>query len=234
MPTADVISEKAVDAAKSTARSISVVAVLILAVVMAGATASAFVAIRSDSDSSSDVLQDPLPFTPSDDETIDAGDEEPATQAPAGTTYSLTGKGIRAFLAQYRERFQTSQVVDLTMYGDYVVVNVPVPGKARHEGWLYREGAGFTSFGGVTANFPGAQPVDTEQIAIPALLRNLALARASLNVEDPDTTYVIVRQYTSADAVPSVDIHVSNQFGESGYLATRLDGTVERAFPFAP
>jgi hypothetical protein len=31
-----------------------------------------------------------------------------------------------------------------------------------------------------------------------------------------------------------VDIHVANDFHESGYLATRLDGTVERAYPYSP
>ena len=45
--------------------------------------------------------------------------------------------------------------MDLTFYGDYVIVNVPVPGKARQSGWLYREAGGWTGFGGVRATFPG-------------------------------------------------------------------------------
>jgi hypothetical protein len=31
-----------------------------------------------------------------------------------------------------------------------------------------------------------------------------------------------------------VDIHVANDFNESGYLATTLDGKVKRAFPYSP
>ena len=36
------------------------------------------------------------------------------------------------------------------------------------------------------------------------------------------------------DEVPSVDVHVLNRFQESGYLATTLEGKVERAYPYAP
>jgi hypothetical protein len=44
---------------------------------------------------------------------------------------------------------------------------------------------------------------------------------------------VIVRSIRSADEVPSVDIHVTNKYQESGYLATRLDGTVEQSYPYS-
>ena len=80
---------------------------------------------------------------------------------------------------------------------------------------------------------PGARPVDTTRLAIRALVGNIETARTTLNVEDPTTTYVIVRQYTPGDVVPSVDIHVANDFSESGYLATTLDGKIDRAYPYA-
>lgn len=233
-PVADEITGAAVGMAKTTARSIGVVTVLVLALVLAGAGASAFFAFRTspETGATADGLQDPIPFTPG--ASFDPADPTSGpTGTPTGRAYSLTGPGIRAFLKLYRATFKTSQVVDLTMYDDYVVVNVPVPGKARHEGWLYRKGSGFTSFGGIRANFPGARPVDTDRLDVAALVRNIARARSTLNVEDPSTTYAIVRHYTSADEVPSVDIHVSNDFRESGYLATKLDGTVERAYPYA-
>jgi hypothetical protein len=236
-PVADKITDQAVDAAKSTARSIGVVTLVIVVLVLAGAGVAGLVAFRSSSGSSgpSVVLQDPSPISPSTDTSPGPGQvDDTGTATPGGSTYALTGRGIRSFLARYQERFHTTEVVDLTMYGDYVVAQVPVPGKARHEGWLYRNDSGFTSFGGVTANFPGAVPVDTRRLAIDPLLRNIARARATLGVEDPTTTYVIVRFYRGGDEVPSVDIHVSNDFHESGYLATRLDGTVERAYPYSP
>ena len=232
------LADKAAEVAKSTARSIGVMAVLLLALALAGAGASAFFVFRASSDTPGpDGLQDPLPLTP-EVSTVPAGPS--GTEATTGTpapTYSLTGPGIRAFLKLYRQTFKTSLVVDLTMYStgddDYVVVNVPVPGKARHEGWLYRNDSGFTSFGGVRANFPGARPVDTDRLNIAALVRNIARARSTLDVEDPTTTYASVRHYNSSGEAPSVNVYVTNEFNESGYLATTLDGKVERALPYA-
>lgn len=236
-PVSEEIADRAVDMATSTARSFAGIAVLIAVLVLIGAGASAFFAFGTSDSGTSSGLQDPIPIGTKPGETDDPVDDPtgPASGEPgsSGAAYALTGPGIRSFLQRYRDRFHTSEVVDLTLYGDYVVVDVPVAGKARHEGWLYRNDSGFTSFGGVTANFPGARAVDTDRLAIPALLRNIARARSGLSVEDPTTTYVIVRHYTSADEVPSVDIHVSNDFHESGYLATTLDGAVARAYPYA-
>ena len=166
-----------------------------------------------------------------------SGDQPAATDAPdpdsgpAGAKYALTTPGIRGFLQVYRKRFGTNRVVDLTMYGDYAIVNVP-KAKSRQESWVYREASGFTSFGGVRATFPGARPVATNRLAVKALVRNIARARARLNVENPSQTYVVVRFIPGADSLPNVNIYVGNKFNESGYLATTLAGRVQRAYPF--
>ncbi len=159
--------------------------------------------------------------------------DDPPQDPPAGPAYSLTAKGITDWLAAYRQKFGTSLVYDLTFYEDYVIVNAPVPGKARQSGWLYREDRTWTGFGGVRATFPGAALVNTRRLDIPALTRNITRARRTLNVETPAQAYVIIRFIKSVDEKPSVDIHVANKFQESGYLATTLDGQVERAYPYA-
>ena len=51
-------------------------------------------------------------------------------------------------------------------------------------------------------------------------------------MESPSQTYVVIRFIPGIEQRPSVDIHVANEFQESGYLTTRLDGKVERAYPF--
>ncbi len=158
-----------------------------------------------------------------------AADPDKPAQGPA---YELSATGITSWLAAYEAKFGTSEVVELTFYEDYVIVNVPVPGKARQSGWLYRNDIGWRDFGGVRASFPGAQVVDTRELDIPALMRNVARARRTLNVEEPAQAYVIVRFIQRVDEIPSVDIHLSNKFQESGYLATTLAGKVERAFPY--
>jgi hypothetical protein len=157
----------------------------------------------------------------------------PEATTPARTAYSLTGPGIRAFLDLYRSTYDTTEVVDLVLYGDYVIVSVPVPGKARHEGLLYRNDLGFTDFGGIRANTPGTRIIDVATLNLRALLRNIERARATLDVEDPTTTYVVIRHLASSEA-PDVNIYVSNEFRESGYLATTMDGQVERAYPYSP
>jgi hypothetical protein len=232
---ADQIADNAVAFAKGTARSFGWVTAVVVVLVLIGAGSSALVALRSSGDSSSpgDGLFSPEPI-PSDTVGADPSGA-PSAGTPgdpgSGSAYALTVIGIRSFLVAYRARFDTTQVVDLTLYGDYAVVNVP-RGDGRHAGVLYRNGD-WQAFGAVAANFPGAQLVDLRNLDVPALAHNIIRARRTLGVEKPTTTYAIVRYYASSDEVPSVDIHVANGFGESGYLATRLDGTVERAYPYS-
>lgn len=233
---ADELADKAHDVARSTARSVGVVALLILAVVVAAAGAVAFFAVGGSESGSatggSEELLDPSPIVSALPVPSSDPGTSPEASPPAGAAYSLTGPGIRAFLDLYRSTYRTTEVVDLVLYGDYVVVSVPVPGKSRHEGLLYRNDTGFTDFGGVRANAPGTRTVDVATMNIRALLRNIERARATLGVEDPTTTYVVVRHFAGSEA-PDVNIYVSNEFRESGYLATTLDGKVERAYPFS-
>jgi hypothetical protein len=165
----------------------------------------------------------------------DAADPSGGTGTTSGD-YALNARGITDFLAAYAKKFGTTQVVELVLYQDYAIVDVPVAGgRGRQAGWVYRRQSGWTTFGGVQAVFPGAVAVDTRRLDVNALVRNIARARATLKVETPTQTYVILRfvlQAGGIDQLPRVDIHVANGFNESGYLATRLDGTVVRAYAF--
>ena len=214
------------------------IAVLVIALAGVG-VAVFFVASEGGSGSvtsTDEVLPTPLPFTASpsvvteETESPEEPVDDPSAEEP-GADYELSAAGIQGFLATYRAKFSTSKVVDLTLYDDYVIVQVPVPGKARHTGWMYREGE-FRDFGGVSANFPGAAVIDTRKLDIPALMKNIGKARRTLNVEDYNTTYVTLGYRPDFDEAPNVNIHVSNEFRESGYLATELDGKVDRAYPF--
>ena len=120
--------------------------------------------------------------------------------------------------------------MELTLYDDYAIVGVPVTGKARRQGWLYRTGSGPT-FGGVRAVFPGAQPVDTSRLDVPALVRNIAGPKSSLNVEKPQGLRGRAVHPAGRTTAPRVDVHVSNEFGESGYLATTLAGQGRAGLP---
>jgi hypothetical protein len=160
------------------------------------------------------------------------GGDSTAAQGGKAPKYALTGPGVRGFLQTYQKRFGTSRVVDLTLFEDYAVIQVPVPGKARQAGWIYRDASGFSNFGGVRAMLPGTQVIDTAQLAIPALMRNIAGARKTLNVEEPAKAYVIIRSNAGLDAGPRANVYLTNNFQESGYLATTLDGKVQQTHAY--
>lgn len=195
---------------------IGCVVVVVVAVTFLVIGIVAFVAIRGATSSSSG------------GDSAVSGDVEVAE--PLVPPYGLDEQGINDFLTTYRDRFDTSQVVELVMYDDYAVVQVPVEGKARSAGWLYRDGK-WEDFGGVRASFPGSQPVDTARLDAAALAGNVERARTALGVEEASTTYVVVHDY-SVDEPPQVLVYASNEYNESGYLLTRLRGAVVREYPF--
>ncbi|MFL6158073.1 MAG: DUF1707 domain-containing protein [Marmoricola sp.] len=214
------------------------VLIVVLVVSVIGAGGAALFAFSPGSSSSSSesgpsIAELPSPLPPGASEAepgADPTDDAVATDPPKAA-YALTEAGVRSFLALYRGRFGTSKVVELTLYGDYVIVQVPLA-KHRHSGWLYRDGS-FTDFGGTTTDFPGSAVIDTRRVALGPLLRNVAKARRTLKVEDPTTTYVILGYRPQFDPQPHADIHVSNKFNESGYLSTTLAGAVLRSYPFS-
>lgn len=156
--------------------------------------------------------------------------EEPAEPEDPVTPYRLDAAGIKGFLVDYRERFGTTRVVDLTFYPEYVIVRAPI-GKNRNTGWRYADGQ-FSEFGPAMANFPGSATIDAAKLDRAKLFRNIATARRTLNVEDGQVTHVSLSYRPAFDDEPNVNIYVGNEFSEGGYLATVLDGRIERSYPF--
>ncbi len=212
----DDVSDLATAAIPSRVVGILVSVVVAIAIVVAGVAYVGYSAGHTDG-----------PDGPDPRGQADPGGTDPA---PARTTYALTTDGISGFLRTYRQRFGMSRAVEVTLYPDYAIVGVPVTGKARQEGWLYRDDR-WTTFGGVRAVFPGAQPVNTRRIVVPALVRNIRVAKRTLNVEK-GKAYVVIRFIRPGDESPRVDVHVSNEFSESGYLSTTMAGKVVRSFAY--
>jgi hypothetical protein len=230
-PLADKVTEQAIGAAKTTVRSIGVVTILILVLLAGGAGALTYFDSNGSDEAKPGELFEPEPI-PTGATEAPPGDEPVDEPSQASGRYALTADGVRAFIEEYRAKFGTTLVVSLTMYPDYAVVQVPQEGKRRHAGFLYRRDDGWQDFGGVSANFPGSDTVDLQSLDVPALMHNIGKARRTLNVEEISTTYVNIDYRPQSDEAPNVNIYVSNEYSESGYLATRLDGTVERAYPF--
>jgi DUF1707 SHOCT-like domain len=146
--------------------------------------------------------------------------------------YDLSSTGVDAFLDLYEAKFGNTRVVRAVFYGEYVVLDVPTAdGKNRSEGWLYQNGR-WTKTADARTNSAGGKVIDLRQVNLARLERNIAQAKVSLNVENPETVYLIV-DHAPYDAGPTVRIYVSNQFSESGYLATDFTGREETArYPF--
>jgi len=209
----------------------AVVAVVLGALVLGGVGLFAFSG-GSDSDSATE-LGEPQPIASGNTKPADEPTDEPVEASPSAPGYSLSAAGVRSFIATYRQRFGSTRVVTATFYGDYVVVQVPVAGRNRHSGWVYRPGSGFSDFGGISANFPGSSTVDLRRLDVPALFANLSRAKRVLHVSNANQAYVNIDYRPQFDPAPNVNIYLSNEFNESGYLATRLDGSVERAYPYS-
>ncbi|RNL77493.1 DUF1707 SHOCT-like domain-containing protein [Nocardioides marmorisolisilvae] len=208
-----------------------VIAAVVLVIVGA---AGLLVFVSSGDPQAATPLNDPVPFTASVSPTTDTTDTTaPSTGGKPPTAYSLSADGVRTFIATYRQRFGTTRTVSATFYGDYVVVQVPVAGGKRHSGWVYRQASGFTDFGGTTANFPGSAVIDLKKLDVAAMMSNVARAKRVLHVQNATQNYVTIDYRPQFDPAPNVNIYLTNQYGEAGYLATRLDGKVERAYPFA-
>jgi hypothetical protein len=161
------------------------------------------------------------------------------TIGSSSDAFELTETGMAACLAGYEARFGSTRALSATFYGPssslqngYVVIDVPTAdGKARHESWMYRAGQ-FQKTGDARVNATGDGVVDLARLDLRRLMANIEQARHALNVEAPHQVYVIVAQGFSSPQ-PTVSIHVANEVGESGYLATNLSGTeVLSTYPF--
>lgn len=169
----------------------------------------------------------PTPVAPG--EPVDP-EPEPG-EAPEAEPFELSAAGVKSFFQVYRAAFGTTKVVRLVMYGDYAIVDVPVPGKNRHDGQIYRDGE-FTPFGGIRANQPGTRTVDLRNVDVAALMKVVSNAKRTLKVEEISTNYAIVEYDQHFDDAPRISVHVSNQYSESGHLVATFAGKILRRYPY--
>jgi hypothetical protein len=155
---------------------------------------------------------------------------EPRVAAPGpaaapivvGPTALHTPAGLRAFIDGVRTELGTTQVVDLTVYPDYAVLEMPVAdAPARTQSYSYRGGLDAS---GTSSRDPGDPLVDLATIDVDKILGLLAGAGQSLNVENPTVHYLIVRDMGEG---PYVGVYATNNDnGQSGYLEAKPDGTI--------
>jgi hypothetical protein len=78
----------------------------------------------------------------------------------------------------------------------------------------------------------GDQPFDLDAFnwdKVPTLLEE---ARKKLNVDHPDTRYVMVRQPNDVFDTPlGLAVYLSNEYSQTGYLEANTKGKVTRVMP---
>jgi hypothetical protein len=150
---------------------------------------------------------------------------EAATSAPG---FSMTNRGVRELVGAYEAEFGTREAHEVVLYPRRVVVLVPMDAnRPTPERWLW-DGAWSQVVESVRID--RARPrVDLGSIDARRLVENIRTARGALRVEDGRfSRAVLTRQ--GEDAV--LEIHVSNQFNESGSLTTTPDGEILRRQPY--
>ncbi|WP_432023682.1 protein kinase domain-containing protein [Streptomyces parvus] len=209
---------------------ISAASSVVSAVVIAGTilwTSGAFSSKGSDSD---DLPRDRASApqvsasAPAPDPVADGPDEQdvPATEA----VNLLTPDGARTAIDALKPLMGGTKVTDFTLYGEHASAEAPLKSNAAlYDRFSYRDGrAKNDDMGGTLTS--GSTTIDLNSVdwdALPALLKT---AEKTLNVDDPESSYVIVDPSSPFhDDRPVVRVYVSDSHG-GAFLTAGLDGRV--------
>ncbi|WP_328744764.1 serine/threonine protein kinase [Streptomyces sp. NBC_00285] len=163
-----------------------------------------------------------------------------STAAPAGrqskdatTTSLLTPDGIRAAIAAIKTQTGRSRFGDFTVYDDFVSVELMVKGSdSKYDTYTYRPGQGVEK-GIIKGSLAGGnKPFGLAGFDWDKLPGLFTQARKKLNVDDPNTRYVVVRPPNDVFDTPlAMALYLSNEYSQAGYLEATPQGKVTRVMP---
>ncbi len=137
-------------------------------------------------------------------------------------------EGYAALLDTLRGQSGATEVFRAVLYPEYASIDLPADAKTqRSDGWHY------DSLDGSFEESTIKSTSDYERIDLaavdPALLGKL-LRRVAKLVDDPTSTYVIIEGKSTIfdDDGARISAYASNDYSESAYIATKLDGTLVR------
>ncbi|MEV7640680.1 serine/threonine-protein kinase [Streptomyces rubiginosohelvolus] len=207
---------------------ISAASSVVSAVVIAGAILWTAGAFSSEGSGGDDLPRDrasaPQVPAPTPDPIADGSDEQDAPEAE--TANLLTPDGARTAVEALKPLMGGTKVTDFTLYGEHASAEAPLKSNAAlYDRFSYRDGrAKNDDMGGTLMS--GSTTVDLDSVdwdALPALLKT---AEKTLNVEDPESSYVIVDPSSPFhDDRPVLRVYVSDAHG-GAFLTAELDGRV--------
>ncbi|MFF2224886.1 protein kinase [Streptomyces globisporus] len=210
---------------------ISAASSVVSAVVIAGAILWTSGAFSSESSGGDDRPRDrasaPQVPAPTPDPIADGSDGSDEQAVPEPETVDLlTPDGARAAIGALKPLMGGTKVTDFTLYGEHASAQAPLKSNAAlYDRFSYRDGrAKNDDMGGTLMS--GSTTIDLDSVdwdALPALLQT---AEKTLNVDDPESSYVIVDPSSPFhDDRPVLRVYVSDAHG-GAFLTAELDGRV--------
>lgn len=151
----------------------------------------------------------------------------------AASTNLLTPKNIRTVIAAFEKASGSESFGDFTIYRDHASAWMMVDGsRTRYVSYTYRPGAGAEE-SIIKGTLPDSNsPVSVKDFrwdAVPALL---ARADKDLKVENPTDRWLTMRRPNNVFDTPvGMEVYLSNEYDESGYLEASTQGKVEKVMP---
>ena len=144
----------------------------------------------------------------------------------------LTPDGIRTAIKAFKGETGRDMFGDFSVYPEYVSAKLMVNGsQSKYDSYTYRPGEGVEK-GIISGSLAGTTPVSLDDFnwdRVPALLEE---AERKLNVDDPNTRYLLLRQPSEVFDTPAgMAVYLSDEYGQSGYLQADTDGKVTRVSP---
>ncbi|WP_406486897.1 protein kinase domain-containing protein [Streptomyces phaeochromogenes] len=160
----------------------------------------------------------------------DASTPTPKQTEKGSTTDLLTPDGIRTAIKAFKKETGSDQFGDFSVYPEHISAYVMVKGsRTKYDMYTYRVDRG-SEKGIIKGSLSGGnQPFSLDEFdwdAVPALL---AEARKKLNVDDPTSRYLLVRQPNELRDTPAaMAVYLSNEYNEGGYLEADIHGKVTK------
>jgi hypothetical protein len=146
----------------------------------------------------------------------------------AQPTQLQTPDGLNGLLAQIRSKFGDTMGYQLTVYPDYANLDRADPQNKQHKKSYLYKGGSWMDFGPTEHVTSFDSLVDLGKFDAAAVAAKMAGAAQSLNVPNPESTYLIVEG--SDNGSTRIAIYASGN-GDSGYMNINPDGSVKEMHP---
>lgn len=141
----------------------------------------------------------------------------------------LTAKGLDTMIADLEDRFGTTRVVELSLFDDYAIVELPVAGGARRV-QSYQYDGEFDEFGKGTSRTADESSalIDLAELDVPATLALLKTTPEAVGLPDEQVSNVTIRLVDgpSGNEMPLSYVMVESDHDESGFVRADLSGKV--------